>query len=408
VVSRHESLRTIFPVVDGEPVQKIILLESINLDYELLDDLQCSGEALDQLVMAELKITFDLTNGPLYKIKLFRCQESKRFFFCLSMHHIISDGISMQILFEEVINLYNGYQNGHITTLDPLQFQFRNFVAWQNKKLILGELSASEDYWQSYLENYQKLDIQTDFPRLSTPSYTGDQVEILFDKTFTKEIRMFSRKNNQSIFITLMSALNVVLYRLTGMTDIIIGSPVDGRDLPGLENQVGFYVNMLPLRMVFNESINFSDLMRIVKKNVFSSIEHKFYPLEYIARQNKLVRKSNRSIFFDVGFTWQEIIKEPLTVPSNFTISPYRRKSNTSRYDLWFYGMNGQSNIGLTLEFNTDCFKAESAWRMLKMLKEILWQTMRNEFIKISEIEIMEDQSTDAEKYYFFTDLNLE
>ena len=246
LVERHESLRTKFDQVDGELVQVIDNSDDKKFALQYLDISQeeYKEELAKNYASGEASKLFDLTNGPLFRIKLIHLDDNKNLFL-FTMHHIISDGWSKGVLLDEIMHLYNAFDNNQPNPLEPLAIQYKDYAVWQNEQLSKTALSEHRNYWLNQFEGtIPEIELPTDFDRPQVKSYKGDEVSMPIDGEILEFLNDFSKSNGGSLFMTLLTSVNALLHKFTGQEDIVVGSPVAGRDIDGLENQIGLYLNL--------------------------------------------------------------------------------------------------------------------------------------------------------------------
>ncbi|HLP48643.1 MAG TPA: condensation domain-containing protein, partial [Candidatus Kapabacteria bacterium] len=401
VVKRHESIRTTFITVDGEPKQKINDYEQCGFKIEYMDLRQAlDREKIMAKVLAEEANTpFNLELGPLLRVK-FLYLPANRTLFVVAMHHIISDGWSLQILKNELLTLYKAYCHQKENPLPPLRIQYKNFTAWQNKQLQGEALAAHQEYWRECFKNeIPLLNLETDFPRPPVKSYNGSDVKFSIDLETYHQLTVINRTYNTTFLMTLTALLVVLLHRYTGQEDIIIGLPVSGRDHVDLENQVGFYVNTLPIRVCFKTGDTFETLISIVKNVVLSAFEHQVYPFDRMVEDLGFNRDKSRSPLFDIVLQYLnfEGVGEELEIevegakeeirsvlPDNRNIS---MGITTSKFDLVFNFSESKTLDG-NIIYNTDLFEKQSIVIMIERLKAVLREIAVNPKISLARVDI--------------------
>jgi amino acid adenylation domain-containing protein/non-ribosomal peptide synthase protein (TIGR01720 family) len=376
LVRRHEVLRTTFVSVNGEPKQKInpacnsgFELKSIDLRKDQFQD-----NTIEELINNELDIPFDLTNGPLLRAYLIQA-EAEKTIFLLSMHHIITDGWSMQVLFEEITLCYNSFCNGKIPTLNELQIQYKDFAAWQNEELTEDKLANPKNYWlQQFSNEIPVLELPTDFPRLVDKTFSGNKIDFFLGKGIKEELALLGQKKEASLFMVLLAAVKVLLNKYTGQTDIVVGTPVAGRNRIDLENQIGFYVNTIPLRTAFNEYDSFEQLLIKVKDSTLNGFEHQLYPFDKLIEDLDLPRDMSRSPLFDVLVVLQntELRTQEELQMNNVRVSELPIGSTTSKFDLTFNFSETDGIIQVTLEYNSYLFSNSRIARIKDHFAELL------------------------------------
>ncbi|OQX12204.1 MAG: hypothetical protein BWK80_43990, partial [Desulfobacteraceae bacterium IS3] len=248
VCQRHESLRTSFVTVNGEPRQKIRAIPELEITELDLRDAENKDESAKGYAGKEANLPFDLEKGPLLRVKILRLYDDSRLLL-LNIHHIICDGWSVVLFENEILTLYKSFTKGEPAHLPPLKIQYKDYSAWHNRLLESDNIRASQEYWHKKLSGeLPVLNLPTDYPRPAALTYKGNTATHLLSAELSASLDKFCREKEVSLFMTLLAGAKVLLHRYTGQNDIIIGSPIAGRIHPDLENQIGFFVNTLALR----------------------------------------------------------------------------------------------------------------------------------------------------------------
>ena len=250
IIARHESLRTTFTEVDGEGIQVI----HSQLDWKLnVVDLQSLAEAqqkteVQRLVKEDANQPFDLTKGPLMRATLIQVAQQS-YVFVLNLHHIVADGWSMGVLMDELAACYEAFRNGETPSLPELSIQYADYASWQRQWLEEGNLEKQLHYWQEKLQDSEPLlPLPTDFPRPAEQQYDGALYTTTFSKELLEKLQALSREEGATLFMTLLSGFQAMLSRYTGKEDILVGTPVAGRNRHEAEELIGFFVNTLVMR----------------------------------------------------------------------------------------------------------------------------------------------------------------
>ena len=265
LVQRHESLRTVFITLNGEPRQKILSVDTFNVEYIDLSNEPDPVAKAREISSAEVNRIFDLENGPLFLMKIVKLNDALHG--CLlSMHHLTSDGWSVSILRRELMMLYQSFAAGEVNPLLPLRIQYKDFGAWQNQQIKKRENNKHREYWiNQFTPAPPTLELHPDFNRSKIRTYNGKTLDFLLSKYLNLGLNQLARKNGGSLYITVLALVNVLLYKLSNQSDLVIGSPSAGRSHQDLENQIGFYLNTLALRTRFSPNDTFEDLLKNVK-----------------------------------------------------------------------------------------------------------------------------------------------
>ncbi|MFZ6013351.1 MAG: amino acid adenylation domain-containing protein [Bacteroidota bacterium] len=382
LVKRHDSLRTTFMQLNGELVQKVNSFEHSEFSFVYLDlkgnkDNEKTARHWAQKIA---KTHFDLERGPLIQTMLLRLEENK-FVLLFSLHHIISDGWSKGIFLNELITFYNQQAEGVEATLKPLPLQYKDYAAWQNAKLSDESLERHKSYWMDKFKPLPPpIHLPYDRDRPEVNSYQGKEIGTLFSPELSARINDWGRKNEASLFMVAVTAVNVLLYRITGQHDFVIGTPVAGRDRTGLDRQIGLYLNTVMLRTSFDTNHSFEHLMQQVKENVLSGFEHQVYPFDRLIGDLNLKRDFNKTPLFNVWLVLQNMIDtaEGDTEIHNVKIKRFGNDFNVSRYDLRFTLNETSMGIMVALNYSTDLFEDATAKRILQVFESTVLQMIKN------------------------------
>ena len=400
LVRRHEILRTTFVEVEGEPRQRVHTFEDSDLQIEIVDfSNEADGKELAaSLAQKDYGIDFDLTAGPLARAKLVRLSQ-KRFLFFLTLHHIIADAWSVDVLQKELMQIYEAAVMGGGAPLKELDIQYKDYSDWQNSRIGQGVFRHHQQFWMSQFESgVPVLDLQTDFPRPKVKGINGDNVMVVLDRELGQAVRSLCKKYNCSLFMTMLSTIAILLYYYSGQEDLVIGSPIAGRDHGDLEEQIGFYLNMLPLRISFLDSDSFASLLGDVKQSAIKAFQHQAYPFDLLINDLKLIRDSSRSPLFDVLVQVLNTASGVQENDSDISGEEARDRSfqvelKQSKYDLVFNFSEMGGYITLYLEYNIDLFKRETVELMVKRFEMLLRIVTGDEKICIKDIHLEEEYS---------------
>jgi amino acid adenylation domain-containing protein len=393
LVERHESLRTVFITVEDEPKQKILSLKETGFALEYIDLREIENKELKarEWVDNELDIYFDLMKGPLLRVKLIRLEEEK-YLFLFTMHHIISDNASMGVLFNEILLLYERYQEGKDNTLEPLRIQYKDYAAWQNERCIGEKIKMMKSYWLNQLQGeLPVLTFSTDRKRPEIKGYDGDVKGFYLDEELTGQLRSLGQQNDVTLFILLLTAIKVLLYRYTGQTDIIVGTPVDGREHADLEGQIGFYINTLALRTRFSPEETFETLLKKVKMVSLEAYENQVYPFDELIENLGIKRDISRHPIFDVMVNMLKAdFFENMPPKTSLQIIPFDSKYTKSKFDLTFYIFEEEKSLKIDVEYNVDLFERESIFRLCKRFQILVNHILKNPGENISDFPLEE------------------
>jgi len=413
LTDRHESLRTCFVTADGEVKQKILAHPEFRLDFTDISSEPDQRQLAEKYVEQDRKTAFDLTRAPLMRVRLVRLS-GDRCLFVFGMHHIISDVWSSDILMREFSILYRDTVRGVRNTLPHLRIQYKDYAAWQNDLLRSDAAQIHQAFWHGLLAApLPKLDLPTDFPRPSVQTFRGDTLHFCLDRPLTEMLRGLCLRHDASLFMLLISLVRVLLHRYTGMEDIVIGSPIAGRNHPDLENQVGFYVNTLALREQTHGDDTFSELLGRVRKNTTEAYDHQSYPFDRLVDElgsaGALARDMSHAPLFDVMVMLQNVdlakkLQNDLTPGPDLAMSPFgeQRAWDISRFDLVFHFKEQHGELLADINYNTDLFETERIQRARGHFEQLARSVCRDENQPVRSLNLL----TDAERKQVLYDFN--
>jgi acyl carrier protein len=332
LVERHESLRTVFPTVNGTPVLQLES-EILELSVIRLQDLPSSEQEIEiqKLINEDAQKPFDLGKGPLFRTTLFRL-DSHSHVLLLNMHHIISDGWSLGVFIRELGILYDAFSNDKPSPLAPLPIQYVDFAHWQ-RQWISGEVLEKQlNYWKQQIAGAPPLlELPTDWPRPSVQRFRGATKPLQITSELTEQLKTLSQHTGTTLFMTLLSVFATLLSRYTGSDDIIIGSPIANRTNSQIESLIGFFVNTLVLRIDLNGNPRFDELLRRVRRIAIDAYAHQDIPFEQVVEELQAERNLSYSPLFQVMFVLQNAPTDALQL-SELTITPIVPENVTAKF----------------------------------------------------------------------------
>lgn len=383
LVKRHETLRTSFELVDGEPVQVISNIADIDLEYIEVDS---SQENIKDLVNGFMK-PFDLKKAPLMRVGLIKvCQKEENaeetFILNYDMHHIISDGMSMGILIKEFIDLYNG------NTLPEMRIQYKDFAHWQNN-LLKSQFKKQEQFWLDRFEGeISILNLPYDFPRPPLQSFEGDKVVFALTEEMVLRLNAIANETGCTMFMVLLAAYNVFLYKYSRQEDVVVGTPIAGRPHADLLNIIGMFVNTLAIRNYPTGEKTFKELLEEVKVHSIQAFENQDYQFEELVNQLNIPRDFSRNPVFDTMFTMQNVDIPEVEI-NNLKFFPYEFEYRISKFDLSLTGFESYGSVFFELEYCTRLFKKETIEKMAKDFTGILEKVLINPEIHLVDIDLL-------------------
>ena len=373
LIQRRESLRTVFPVIDGEPVQKILArvpFQIDTLDWSHEPDPDQRIEARASKLMGE---PFDLATAPLFRAALARLGPDRRVFF-FTMHHIISDGWSMSLLVRDIRDAYNALSRGETPSGAAAPVRYRDFAYYQ----VTSQADAAERdraFWLARLAPPRPvLALPTDRARPARKTYQGRMIAMPFPPAMTEALRALSAKHGASLFMTLFACVQALMRRYSGQSDIVLGSIVAGRDHPELREVVGFFVNTLALRVVLPLTDSFSALLETVRTTVLDAYEHQEFPFDSLVDALGVEREMGRAPLTDVMVALQDRAFSVGTVTGMDGVSIHElpQPVRTSKFDLSFIFDETELGLTLNLHFSTDLFSRARIRRMTGHLNRLI------------------------------------
>jgi len=374
VIRRHEVLRTSFPAQDGAPVQVITPACGFTLavtDLSAAEESERETEA-ERLVHAEAQQPFDLANGPLVRARLIRLAEDDHIVL-FTMHHIVSDGWSKGVLVNEVIMLYEALSAGLASPLEELPVQYADYTVWQREWLQGEVLSRQLAYWQEYLAGAPAvLELPTDHVRPAVQRFRGAHERLTLSLELSEAIKTLSRHEGATLFMTLLSAFQALLYRYTGQHDIVVGSPIANRNRKEIESLIGFFTNTLVLRSQLDDNLSFRELLKQVREVALSVYAHQDLPFERLVEMLQADRSLSYHPLFQVMFVLQNAPKSELRL-AGLTMQNLETDSGTAKFDLTLsITEKADGSLAGSLEYNTTLFESDRIKRMLQHFEMLL------------------------------------
>lgn len=404
VIARHETLRTVFKENEQQEVRQYIQQAADSgfavtyVDLQHTEDAPARlTEALEELVVK----AFDITNGPLLRAALFQLEARKHIFF-FNMHHIISDGWSMGVLIRDVVLYYNALLKGGLPDLPDLTIQYKDYAAWQWKQLSGKNMEAHRNYWLGqFNDDIPLLDLPIAQVRPALKTNHGAMVNGSLPAAVVNSLRDMIKPEGGTLFMGLLAGVKALLYRYSGQEDIVIGSPVAGRDNKELDDQIGFYINTLALRTRFSGTADFKTLYRQVKEVTLAGFKHQLYPFDELVETLNLKRDLSRSALFDVMVAIQNNEEEARTFRlGEVEIAQYPIHHVTSKYDLIFNFTEAAGGVQYTIEYNTDLYTAESIVRMRIHFENLMAFAVNNSQVPLNRIDLLGEAEHTAWRAY--------
>ena len=365
MIERHESLRTCFAEIDGEPTQ--IICPHVTLDVPLIDlsalDPHTQHKELKAALHNEWEEPFDLTRGPLLRAKLIKLSAQEHVFL-RTFHHIVADGWSEEIFNRELVETYAAFREGRRPALPPLPLQYADYVLWQRSSTAEPRRSAALDYWaKQLLEAPDQLDLPRDRPRPARQSFAGELLHLTFPEDHLSALEGLARGNGCTLYMALVSAFSVLLQRYSGQNDILIGTPVANRQDPRLEKVIGYFSSAIVMRMRLDPEQSFTDLLKQARATALDAYRHQDVPFEQLAREVSPPRGRNHPPVFQVMFALQNAPASMHALPG-LQVEPFIDDQPRVRLDLELYAWQRDKKLELYWIYNRDLF---DRWRIEQM-----------------------------------------
>jgi len=359
IMARHEALRTTFVTVEGEPQQRIAPVEESRFQMQE-DDLQehsYPSVELERVIAEEARREFDLASGPLIRGRLIRLGDQEHALL-ISMHHIVSDGWSMGVLFKELSTLYGTYVRGEEDRLPELAVQYGDYAVWQRKWMEGEELQEQSDYWKKNLHGAPEvLELPADGIRPARQDYAGDALPVALDQKLTSGLKDLSRRCGTTLYMTLLAGWAILLGRLSGERDVAIGTPVANRRSLEIENLIGFFVNMLVARIDISGRPTVGEMLQRVKRQALAAQQHQDIPFEQVVELVQPARSLAHSPLFQSVFAWQDALEGKPELPGLETAPLPSSPHAVSKFDLTFSLQETDGRIEGWLEYATGLFE---------------------------------------------------
>ncbi|CAJ4705814.1 non-ribosomal peptide synthetase [Burkholderia pseudomallei] len=371
IVMRHEALRTCFAREEGEPIQVIQPHADLTVSYHDLREAEQSEQRAKDLSQAHASAPFDLSRDLPVRVLLLQLADEAHVVQVV-MHHIASDGWSVGVFLQELSALYGSFIAEQGDPLAPLPLQYADYAAWQRRWLASGQLEKQGAFWQTNLSGAPTLlELPTDRPRPPKQSHAGASVEVKLGAALSERVKRLSQRHGVTPYMTLLSSWAAVLSRLSGQEEVVIGSPVAGRNRTEVEALIGFFVNTLALRLDLSSEPTVGELLKRTKAQVLSAQAHQDLPFDQVVERVKPPRSTAHPPLFQVMFDWHNTPARALTMPG-LTVSVASTETTTSQYDLVLSMQERNGDIVGHLNYATALFDEQTARRYARYWRRLL------------------------------------
>jgi natural product biosynthesis luciferase-like monooxygenase protein/amino acid adenylation domain-containing protein len=387
LMERHESLRSVFLLVDGQPRQKILKKAQPDILKLNLEKSQMTEKEVIAEIRTFLQKPFNLEQGPLVRAAIVSISKNE-FIGGLCVHHIVSDGASQQVLKRDLMEFYRVFQQNTISELLDLRIQYKDFAVWQNQFLTSPEVEKVRMHWLLKFETLpEPIPVPTDYPRPALKTYNGDSYSFKLKGQLFQKLKPFMDASQSSPYMLFLTLVKILLYRLSGQEDITVGCPILGREDQELFEQIGVYINILPLRDQIQGHMSFKEVLDMVKKTVIGAIEHQVYPFDKLVEDLDPSHDLSRSPIFNIVVVQNE--KSRPTDQQKIVVEDIPIGNETSKFDLTFDMVDYGSEFSLTIEFNSDLFKKGTIIQIASMLNSLAEAAAKEPELPIARLNML-------------------
>jgi hypothetical protein len=392
IVRRHEVLRTTFQSIDGQPLQVIAEPRPMKLEELDLSELEFAEKeaTVRRLAQEQVSQPLDLSRGPLLRLKLLRLGPQEHAVL-LTMHHIISDAWSTGVLVKEVAALYSAYYENLESPLSELEVQYADYADWQRNWLQGKALARQLRYWEKQLRGAAMLELPADKSRPAVSSYRGARHSFVLDEAVAEGVKQLARREGTTLFMTLLAAFQVLLWRYSGQTDIVIGTVVAGRNRQEIEPLIGLFINTLALRTNLAGDPSFTELLRRVREVCLGAYAHQDVPFDKLVEELQPDRQLGRSPLFQVTFGLQNAPLGRLELPE-LELEVLNLENDWSRFDLTVWLMERGGQLMGEMTYNTDVLEEPTIKMMRRRYETLLGSVVRDPQARLSMLEFTPEE----------------
>ena len=403
LVIRHESLRTTFDLADGKPIQ--VVGKPRPVQFREVDLANCPEDERESelrlILEEEVRRPFDLSRDLMLRGVVVRLGAQEHVL-RLVTHHIVADGWSIGILLRELGELYRTSSANEAPSLAPLPIQFADFALWQRQQLQGEALETQIAFWRRYLEGApDSVALPTDRTRPPLPSYRGAMHTVCLPEGLTGELKALGRRENVTLFMTLLAAFKVLLARYSGQDDLVVGSPIAGRNRVDLEGLIGFFVNTLALRTDLSGDPTFRELLGRIRESTLDAFAHKDLPLAKLVEELKPGRSSNQTPLFQVLFALEYLETPSLRLPG-LVFEPMEFDFNWAKFDLSLTVSERSGGLRASFNYDTDLFDEGTIRRMAGHYQRLLEGIVADPGQPISQLPLL----TEDERHQMLVEWN--
>lgn len=375
LLQRQEVLRTCFRWREGRAVREVAPELIVGLSPLVLAPSADAAAEITRMAMEDERHAFDLSSVPLFRVRLVKVAEEDHVFL-FTVHHIISDATSNRLFYRDLLAFYRAHADGTPPVLDELPVQYSDYAVWV-RNLDEGALSAHLEYWRGKLSGVEIQEIPADRRRPEGRSFNGAKQRIDLGAQLTEALRRLCKQEHATVFMLLVTGLKVLLYRYTGNTDVVVGSAMAGRNRPELENLVGMFINILPLRTDVGDRPSFRELLRRVREVCLEAYQHQDMPFEKLVEELNPSRGLGRNPFFQALFDVVDMPSLPDAI-RGLALEFLPRPEDTARYEIVIRAPETSDGLALSIDYAVDLFSRARIAEILEQYKYLFEQIVEN------------------------------
>ncbi|AEV61857.1 non-ribosomal peptide synthetase [Pseudomonas ogarae] len=393
LVARHETLRTVFQRQADDsllqvPTDAPLVIE--HMDFSAMPAAEREQSVRRSAEEQSLR-PFDLSSGPLLRVELLKLDDQEHVLL-LTLHHIVSDGWSMNVLIDEFIRCYDAHEAGVEPQLADLPIQYSDYALWQRRWLEAGELQRQLDYWQAQLgDEHPVLELPIDYPRPVLPSYRGRRLEHVVDAALVEQLRGVARQHGVTLFMLLLGTFNILLHRYTGQDDLRVGVPIANRNRREIEGLIGFFVNTQVLRVQLDGQTRLGDLLRDIKETALGAQAHQDLPFERLVEALKLERSLSYNPLFQVMYNHQPEVADVTTlkVGSGLELGVIEWETRSTQFDLSLDTYEKGGHLHAAFTYASDLFNPDTIERMARHWTLLLRNIVNDPQQRVGELALL-------------------
>ncbi|MEM1319020.1 MAG: amino acid adenylation domain-containing protein [Bacteroidota bacterium] len=390
IVERHEPLRTVIKTESGRPYQDFLSAEDWHLDYREGEEL-AELHALQQYVGKQLLRAFDLAKDFMFRGQLLKIGEDE-YLLVLILHHIAADGWSLSVLVDDLIRFYEAEQAGRPLRVESSALQYADYAAWQRQHLSSAAFEEQVGWWKQQLAGVAPLNLTTDFPRKAVQSTAGGHLSFKIDKALADTLQAQCRKVGATLFMYMLGAFKVLLYRYSGQEDLCVGTPIANRNRKELEPLVGCFINSIALRSQVEGTQSFSNYLQALKEITLSAYAHQEIPFERLVKEVAVERDASRNPIFQAVFVMQNMPEAPTLNLGDLEIAAAPMGQPSSKFDLTFTITEMDWGLDVMVEYCSDLFKATTIRRMAAHYQQLLVALSTNPDLEIDRLKFIGEE----------------